>query len=53
MRIPVSICGMFTGSCFWKMQDFMQSLQIRWPVPASIGLSIMITASAPTGWPSR
>ena len=27
------------------MQDFMQSLQIRWPVPAAIGLSTQIIAS--------
>ena len=29
------------------MQDFMQSLQMRCPVPAQSGLSIMIIASAP------
>ena len=40
MSTPVSICGMLTGSCFWKMQAFMQSLQMRWPVPGHIGLSI-------------
>ncbi len=39
VRTRVSICGMLTGSCFWKTQAFMQSLQIRWPVPAHIGLS--------------
>ena len=47
----VSICGMLTGSCFWKMQAFMQSLQMRWPVPGHIGLSIMTSASAPIGSP--
>ena len=31
---------MLTGSCFWKMQAFMQSLQMRWPVPGHIGLSM-------------
>ena len=30
----------------------MQSLQIRWPVAATIGLSIVIIASAPTETPS-
>ena len=25
----VSTWGISTGSCFWKMQDFMQSLQMR------------------------
>src|SRR6187549_169939 len=38
---------MLTGSCFWNTQDFMQSLQIRWPVPAHIGLSIVMIPSAP------
>ncbi len=28
-RTRVSTSGMFTGSCFWKMQAFMQSLQMR------------------------
>ena len=44
---------MLTGSCFWKMQAFMQSLQMRWPVPGHIGLSIMTIASAPSASPSR
>ena len=39
---------MSTGSCFWKMQDFMQSLQMRWPVAAHIGLSMTTMARAPT-----
>ncbi len=30
----------------------MQSLQMRWPVAATIGLSTQITASAPSGQPS-
>ena len=30
----------------------MQSLQIRWPVAATIGLSMHIIASAPSGQPS-
>ena len=34
------------------MHDFMQSLQIRWPVPAAIGLSTVIMPSAATGKPS-
>ena len=34
------------------MHDFMQSLQMRWPVPAAIGLSTQIIASAPTATPS-
>ena len=34
------------------MQPFMQSLQIRWPVAASIGLSMTIIASAAIAWPS-
>ena len=38
---------MLTGSCFWKMQPFMQSLQMRCPVPGHIGLSMTIRASAP------
>jgi hypothetical protein len=42
---------MFTGSCFWKMQAFMQSLQMRWPVPGSIGLSMQTIASAATESP--
>ena len=42
---------MFTGSCFWKMQAFMQSLQMRWPVPGHIGLSSMTIASAPSESP--
>ena len=42
---------MSTGSCFWKMQDFMQSLQIRCPVPAHIGLSTAVIARAPIEWP--
>ena len=29
------------------MQDFMQSLQMRWPVAAHIGLSMVTMASAP------
>jgi hypothetical protein len=33
------------------MQDFMQSLQMRWPVAAHIGLSMTVTASAPMGLP--
>ena len=49
---PVSACGMLTGSCFWKMQAFMQSLQIRWPVPGTIGLSTQIIASAAMESPS-
>lgn len=28
-RMRVSTIGTFTGACFWKMQDFMQSLQMR------------------------
>ena len=43
---------MFTGSCFWKMQAFMQSLQMRWPVPGAIGLSTTIIASAAIESPS-
>ena len=42
---------MSTGSCFWKMQDFMQSLQMRWPVAAAIGLSMVTMASAPMELP--
>jgi hypothetical protein len=34
------------------MHDFMQSLQIRWPVAAAIGLSTQIVASAPIAQPS-
>src|SRR6476661_335509 len=34
------------------MHDFMQSLQIRCPVAAAIGLSMQIIASAPSGQPS-
>ena len=34
------------------MQPFMQSLQMRWPVAASIGLSTTIIASAAIAWPS-
>ena len=34
------------------MHDFMQSLQMRWPVAATIGLSTQIIASAPIGQPS-
>ena len=30
------------------MHDFMQSLQMRWPVAATIGLSTMAMASEPT-----
>ncbi len=44
---------MLTGSCFWKMHPFMQSLQIRWPVPGHIGLSMQMRASAPIESPSR
>ena len=33
------------------MHDFMQSLQIRWPVPGHIGLSMTTSASAPTASP--
>ena len=44
---------MLTGSCFWKMQPFMQSLQIRWPVPGHIGLSMQTSARAPMESPSR
>src|SRR5579863_10030443 len=35
------------------MHDFMQSLQMRWPVPAQRGLSTAIMASAAMPWPSR
>ncbi len=48
MSTRVSTCGMFTGSCFWKMQAFMQSLQMRWPVPGHMGLSIAMMAMAAT-----
>ena len=34
------------------MHDFMQSLQMRWPVAATSGLSMQIIASAPSGQPS-
>jgi hypothetical protein len=34
------------------MQDFMQSLQIRCPVPGHIGLSTATIASAPSGSPA-
>ncbi len=34
------------------MHDFMQSLQIRWPVAAHIGLSIVTIAKAPMGLPA-
>ena len=44
---------MLTGSCFWKMQAFMQSLQMRWPVPGSIGLSTTTIASAAIESPPR
>ena len=53
MRTPVSACGMLTGSCFWKMQAFMQSLQMRCPVPGTIGLSTTTMASAAMESPSR
>src|SRR5205085_2680416 len=43
---------MLTGSCFWKMHDFMQSLQMRWPVPGHIGLSMRTSASAAIESPS-
>jgi len=49
---PVSAWGMFTGSCFWNTHPFMQSLQMRWPVPGSIGLSTQIIASAAIESPS-
>src|SRR5260221_11986954 len=42
---------MFTGSCFWKMQDFMQSLQMLCPVAAAMGLSMTSTASAESALP--
>ncbi len=35
------------------MQPFMQSLQMRWPVPGHIGLSMHTRASAPIESPSR
>ncbi len=31
----------------------MQSLQMRWPVPGSIGLSMHTSANAPTASPAR
>src|SRR3954471_4447275 len=34
------------------MHDFMQSLQMRWPVTQVIGLSTTMVASAPIGQPS-
>ncbi len=34
------------------MHDFMQSLQMRWPVAHTVGLSITIMASAPIAHPS-
>src|SRR5687767_3482966 len=34
------------------MHDFMQSLQMRWPVEQTVGLSITIIASAPIAQPS-
>ena len=34
------------------MHDFMQSLQMRWPVAATIGLSTQMMASAPIARPS-
>ncbi len=34
------------------MHDFMQSLQIRWPVPGHIGLSTITSASAPIASPA-
>ena len=43
---------MLTGSCFWNTHPFMQSLQMRWPVPGSIGLSTTIIASAAIESPS-
>ncbi len=46
MSTAVSISGMLTGSCFWKTHAFMQSLQMRWPVPGSMGLSTQTSASA-------
>jgi hypothetical protein len=33
------------------MHAFMQSLQMRWPVAATVGLSITITASAESALP--
>jgi hypothetical protein len=33
------------------MQAFMQSLQMRWPVPGHIGLSTVTIASAPIASP--
>ena len=53
LRTRVSICGMFTGSCFWYTQAFMQSLQMRCPVPGAIGLSMQTSASAERKSPSR
>src|SRR5512138_1762701 len=34
------------------MHDFMQSLQMRWPVAHTVGLSTTIIASAPIATPS-
>src|SRR5688500_10291982 len=34
------------------MHDFMQSLQMRWPVEQTVGLSTTIMASAPIAQPS-
>jgi hypothetical protein len=34
------------------MHDFMQSLQMRWPVAHTVGLSMTIMASAPIAQPS-
>ncbi len=34
------------------MHDFMQSLQMRWPVPGHIGLSSTTSASAPSASPA-
>src|SRR5512134_3488551 len=33
------------------MHDFMQSLQMRWPVRQTVGLSTTMVASAPIGQP--
>src|SRR4030095_2137468 len=52
VKTLVSIWGILTGSCFWYMHAFMQSLHIRWPVPGHIGLSIIINPSAPIDLPS-
>ncbi len=42
---------MSTGSCFWNTHAFMQSLQMRWPVAAIIGLSTAMAAKAPSRQP--